>query len=254
MKNSNVKKRLLLALSIILIAPAASADIIYFKDGMRTVCLEKAWEENGEVKCEYDGVVLSYRKSEVDHIEKRRTPQQAPKEADNPKVSKEPVAAKPVSPSTPAPEITGLRFYDPRRPYKYWTSKTDKHKSFQAAVAALAEQYDRTADWIQSHMGQTNDLEAIHRNLAAALNETQHSPEKAVPEDIEIVEFYNPRRTYKYWTSETGRYNTFSEAVAALAKEYERPVDWVKRYMGDVNDLHALRKNLSDRKQQEGAQ
>jgi hypothetical protein len=68
------------------------------------------------------------------------------------------------------------------------------------------------------------------------------------------VEFYIPRRTYKYWTSETGRHDTFSQAVAALAKEYERPTDWVKRHMGDVNDLDAIRQNLADRQQQEDAQ
>ena len=79
MKDSNLIKRLLLALGIIWVPSVATADIIYFKDGMKTVCLEKAWEENGEVKCEYDGVVLSYRKEDVDRIEKRRTRQQAPK-------------------------------------------------------------------------------------------------------------------------------------------------------------------------------
>jgi hypothetical protein len=70
-KISNLKKRILLAFIMIAVPSAASADIIYFKDGMKTVCLEKAWEEDGEVKCEYDGVVLSYKKSEVERIEKR---------------------------------------------------------------------------------------------------------------------------------------------------------------------------------------
>jgi hypothetical protein len=77
-KISNFKKRILLSLIIIAAPSAASADIIYFKDGMKTVCLEKAWEENGEVKCEYDGVVLSYKKSEVERIEKRRIRKSAP--------------------------------------------------------------------------------------------------------------------------------------------------------------------------------
>jgi hypothetical protein len=26
---------------------------------MKTYCQEKAWEENGEIKCEYEGVILS---------------------------------------------------------------------------------------------------------------------------------------------------------------------------------------------------
>ena len=254
MKNSNLHKQFLLALSIILVPSVACADIIYFKDGMKTVCLEKAWEENGEVKCEYDGVVLSYRKNEVDRIEKRRTRQQAPKTVEKTTAGKASVASEPGASPTPVAKTKGLRFYDPRRTHKYWTSKTGQYKTFQAAIAALAKQYDRPADWIQSHMGQTNDLDEIHRNLASGLTDKQQTPQKATSENIKVVEFYNPRRAHKYWTSETARHNTFSEAMGALAREFDRPSDWVKRHMGDVNDLHAIRQNLSDRKQKEGAQ
>ena len=45
-----------------------------------------------------------------------------------------------------------------------------------------------------------------------------------------------------------------ASAMAALAREYDRTANWVKRHMGDVNDLHTIRQNLSDRKQQEDAQ
>ena len=129
-----------------------------------------------------------------------------------------------------------------------------KNKTFQAAVAALARQYDRPADWIKAHMGETNDLGEIHRNLSTGLAEKKQTPAKAASKNIKAVEFYNPRRAHKYWTSESDRHNTFNEAMTALAKEYERPPDWVKRHMGEVNDLHAIRQNLSDRKKQEGAQ
>jgi len=253
-KISNVKKRFLLALIIFLAPSAASADIIYFKDGMKTVCLEKAWEENGEVKCEYDGVVLSYRKAEVERIEKKRTQPPPPKPAVNATVSKVSATPKPASPSASATKSDGLRFYDPRRTNKYWISKTGKYKTFKAAVAALAKQYDRSADWVQSHMGETNDLEEIHQNLGAGLTKKQQTPLKAASKNIKVVEFYNPRRTHKYWTSETARHNTFSAAMAALAKEYERSPEWVKSHMGEINDLNVIRQNLADRKQQEGAQ
>lgn len=232
----------------------ASSDVIYFKDGMKTVCLEKAWEEGEDVKCEYDGVVLSYPKKDVERIEERRTRQQAPITDDKTTGSKVSVVAKPGVPSTPAAKTKGLRFYDPRRTNKYWTSITGKHKTFQEAVAALAEQYDRPPEWIQSHMGETNDLAEIHRNLVAGLAKKQQIPHKATSQSAKIVEFYNPRRTHKYWTSETDRHDTFNQALTALAKEYERPVDWVKRHMGAVNDLHAIRQNLSNRKQQEDGQ
>ena len=198
---------------------------------MKTVCLEEAWEENGVVKCEYDEVVLSYRKEDVDRIEKTRTRQQAPQSEKKTTVGKAAGETKAV----------GIRFYNPRREYIYWTSKTDKHKTFQAAIAALAKQYNRPAAWIQSNMGQTNDLDQIHRNLSEGLVERHPPREKAASTNNRVVEFYNPRRSHKYWTSETGRHNTFSQAVTALAREYERPADWIKRHMGDVNDLDAIR-------------
>ena len=254
MKISNVKKRFLFTFILILATSAASADIIYFKDGMKTVCLEKAWEENGEVKCEYDGVVLTYQKAEVEHIEKSRTQQPPAEPAGSAGASKASVPSKSVASSAPAMKSDGLKFYDPRRTHKYWTGKTGKYKTFQAAVAALSKQYDRSADWVQSHMGETNDLSEIHRNLAAGLTKKQTAPAKAESKNIKVVEFYNPRRTHKYWTSETAGHNTFSEALTALAKEYERSTEWVKRHMGEINDLHTIRRNLSDRKQQEGAQ
>jgi hypothetical protein len=44
---------------IILFPFNTAADIIFFKDGMKTVCHDRAWEEDGEVRCEYDGAILS---------------------------------------------------------------------------------------------------------------------------------------------------------------------------------------------------
>ena len=60
-------------LFLYIIVLSANADIIYFKDGMKTICQEKAWEENGEIKCEYAGWVLSYPKKEVLRIVKTST-------------------------------------------------------------------------------------------------------------------------------------------------------------------------------------
>jgi hypothetical protein len=148
----------------------------------------------------------------------------------------------------------GLRFYDPRRTNKYWTSKTGKYKTFQAAVAALGKQYERPPEWVQSHMGETNDLEEIHRNLASGLVQKQKVPSKSESKNDKAIVFYNPRRTHKYWTSEATKHNTFGEAMLALAKEYDRSPEWVKRHMGEINDLQAIRENLVRRKQQEAAQ
>jgi hypothetical protein len=44
---------------------------------------------------------------------------------------------------------------------------SEKFKSYQEALQALARKYDRPTEWIQENMGQTNDLAEIHRNLQA---------------------------------------------------------------------------------------
>jgi hypothetical protein len=148
----------------------------------------------------------------------------------------------------------GLEFYNPRRPQKYWTSANSKHHFFKEAVATLAKQYDRSPEWIQDHMGETNDLYEIHQNLnRGKLNAPAAAPEdheEKVPETL----FYNPRRPQKYWTNTSSKHNTFKEAIAAMAKEYERTPQWVQQYMGTTNNLGEIHQNLSNRKEIETSQ
>ena len=63
-----MKRFALIFCAVILIPLDTGADIIFFKDGMKTVCQNRAWEENGEVKCEYQGAILSYEQKDVDRI------------------------------------------------------------------------------------------------------------------------------------------------------------------------------------------
>jgi len=78
-------------------------------------------------------------------------------------------------PAPDRPDITdikglkGLKFYDPRRSDKYWISKTSHHTSLNGAIGMLARQYGRPPEWVKSHMGGTNELDAIHRNLLQVL-------------------------------------------------------------------------------------
>lgn len=248
-----MKKIVLFAVWLSFGATSLQADIIYFKDGMKTVCLEKAWEENDEVKCEYDGVILSYQKSAVLRIEKRRAPkpkadviphQESNTGGDNKTFTQIPVT----------PKKNGVTFYDPRRPQKYWISATSKYNTFQEAVAALAKQYDRSPQWIQNHMGETNDLHEIHRNLASSKINASQTPTTDEPVRQQIIEFYNPRRAQKYWTSSTSKHNTFLDAIAALAEQYDRTPQWVQKYMGQTNDLHIIHENLATRKANESSQ
>jgi lipoate synthase len=147
-----------------------------------------------------------------------------------------------------------LEFYNPRRPQKYWTSEDSKHHSFKEAVATLAKQYDRSPEWIQSHMGETNDLYEIHQNLSKGkLNATVAAPEQddeKVPETL----FYNPRRSKKYWTSTRSKHNSFKEAIDTMASEYERTPQWVQEYMGTTNNLSEIHQNLKNQKEIEDSQ
>jgi hypothetical protein len=236
---------------LIVLSPlGASADIIYFKDGMKTICQEKAWEENGEIKCEYEGIVLIYRKADVLHIKKIRTKKPVADRNDKPKIPQN-SATKKVSVQTTPIKPGALKFYDPRRSLKYKTDAKTGHTTYQEAIAALAKQYERTSDWVKSHMGETNDLNQIHQNLAAGKRPDPQTPAKATLKDPSALEFYNPRRTHKYWTSKSARHSTFQEAVAALAKQYERTSDWVKSHMGETNDLNQIHQNLVQQQQGE---
>ncbi|MGD8952121.1 MAG: hypothetical protein PVG62_15340 [Desulfobacterales bacterium] len=72
-----------------------------------------------------------------------------------------------TQPETDSESTTsGLLFYDPRRAEKYWVGPDSRYRTMEEAVDTLAKQYEQTPDWIVSHLGGTNDLVEIHRNLA----------------------------------------------------------------------------------------
>ena len=268
-----VKKIALAYLAIILVPLNLDADIIFFKDGMKTVCEDRAWEEGKEVKCEYQGLILTYQKDDVLRIEKIEIEKAPPKNQASSKTTsgiakQSPGIMQPSSQKKAAPKkklkslannadsfkTMGLEFYNPRRPHKYYTSANAKHNTFKEAVAALALQYDRSPEWIQYHMGTSNDLDEIHRNLA---NRKQNTPVEIQADDNEKtseVLFYDPRRPHKYWTSATAKHNTFQEAIAALAEKYERSADWVQQHIGNTNNLNEIHQNLANNKLAESSQ
>ena len=246
------------------------ADVIYFKDGMKTICQERAWEEDGEIKCEYTGWIITYQKDDILRIVKSTQPRKKPapqplapkSKATSAEKTAKPVPKRPIASTTtsgsnakkikPTPkQATGPDFYDPRRPYKYWADHDSKHKTYQAAIAALAKRYKTTPKWIQAHMGNTNDLAQIHRNLAQP--QPKQISSKIQPTKSSTVElvFYNPRRSFPYWTNEKSKHKTFKEAIQALANQYDRSPDWVKLNMGSTNDLNAIHRNLKAHKDSE---
>ena len=263
---------------IMLLPLLGNADIIFFKDGMKTVCQERAWREDQEVKCEYEGTIISYKWKDVFRIQEIRTakkdapladqeenpvkpaveeaigPDEVTSPVSQPKPPKPPaqnelktVSIKPVGP----PRATGLEFYNPRRPQKYWTSATSKHQTFKEAIAALAKQYDRSPQWIQQQMGETNDLDDIHRNLSSSKTSTPDEPKAVTVKKASDTLFYNPRRPQKYWTSATAKHKSFKEAISALSTQYDRSAQWVQQHMGDSNNLSEIHHNLKNQKASE---
>jgi hypothetical protein len=67
------------------------------------------------------------------------------------------------------PDTEGPFFYNPRRPKKFWANESSRHNALADALNALSQQYGRPVSWIESHMGASNSLHEIHRNLTEAI-------------------------------------------------------------------------------------
>ena len=239
----------------------ANADIIYFKDGMKTICQERSWEENGEIKCEYAGWTLTYQKADILRIVKTTRPKTsvpvnktAPDKQTAQPANKAPVAQRTANGDatkkikTVPNKASGPVFYDPRRSYKYWADPNSKHKTYTEAIQALAIKYKTTPEWVQAHMGDSNDLNQIHRNLAQPQPKQVSTKIQPTASAATELLFYNPRRPYPYWSGKQSKHKSFKEAIQALAKQYDRPSEWIKLNMGATNDLNEIHQNLLERK------
>jgi hypothetical protein len=149
----------------------------------------------------------------------------------------------------PSSQVDGILFYNPRRPYKYWTGPNTRQHTLKEALAALAKQFDRDPQWIADHLGKTNNLGDIYRNLGPG-GGVAPSKVKPVATSRGFL-FYDPRRPYKFWTGPTSKHRTLKEALEALAKQYDHPSEWVKAHMGESNDLGEIHKNLMQSKARE---
>jgi hypothetical protein len=151
-------------------------------------------------------------------------------------------------------EYNGMPFYDPRREPRYRTGKDSHHSTLEDAIESLAKQFNQTPGWVKQHMGDTNDLGEIYRNLNRPDIVSQPDSGDAQPGFVSGIMFYNPRRVYKYWISETGKYNTYDAAIAALAKQFGSTPEWIKMHMGDTNDLGEIHQNLMESKIRQSGQ
>jgi hypothetical protein len=72
------------------------------------------------------------------------------------------------SPDADPPPAGGHEFYNPRRSQKYMTGSDARHNTFKEAVEALAREFLKPAEWVERHMGESNDVDQIRQNLKDA--------------------------------------------------------------------------------------
>jgi hypothetical protein len=173
----------------------------------------------------------------------------------------------------------GLNFYDPRREKRYWADKKAQFNNLSMAVNAMAQRYGRTPNWVERHMGDDNDLSVIHQNLIRTLEQEttrvgkkvvkKGAPDRSVGrkvseaggaqeargtfsqiklniERFKGIEFYNPRREQKYWSTPSDHHPSLTDAITFLAKLYGVSYQWIEAHMGDTNELDQIHANLQN--------
>lgn len=181
-------------------------------------------------------------------------------------------------------ESKGIRFYDPRRSNRYRVSKTSAHNDLRSALNELAEIYGRTPDWVENHMGEENDIQIIHRNLADRQRTEMMSQKTPLPGGLpstadkrgvlpggrkaqdpdrqtssdafqaksdypelnidKRTKFYDPRRTKKYWTGNRTHHSSLHEALASLSRQYNVTPRWIEDHMGESNLLADIHESI----------
>lgn len=137
------------------------------------------------------------------------------------------------------------------RPYQVQPGR--RYSTLEDAVSALSEMYGKPKAWIKKNMGGSNELNVIHQNLLEAISrngegakETSERKPAVFPElDISNkTQFYDPRRSEKYWTGKMTRHNSLKSAIQALARQYNVSPQWIENHMGDTNLLVEIHKNI----------
>lgn len=139
----------------------------------------------------------------------------------------------------------GISFYDPRRDMRYWASRQSKHSTLSAALAALAKMYGQSVSWVETYMGEENDLGVIHQNLMMnqGQRETMARDETKVHKPY-YGQFYNPGQKQPFRIGPNKLFKNQAAAVKALAQQYGRSIAWVQDNFGQSNELATIHDNL----------
>ena len=241
-------KSIIIAILLILSVPAwAGAEVIVLKDGTR-IEAAKVWEDNGYIKFSpvgYEGIVITYAKDIIDRIGDKKiggpeqpatgTEESIETQADEPPPKAPTQKAPPQkdatqSVKTPAVEPAPSPAPEQAPPAVSATPPEIKPPRTGSPMAPKAAP-PRPSRPAKKPPAQPKD------NPGAAVGETAYS-------EYDGMQFYEPRRTYKYRTGQNTWHRTLEEALAALAAAFEHSPDWVEQNLGNTNDLGQIYRNL----------
>jgi hypothetical protein len=233
--------KILLTLFLLLVVPLwAGAEVIVLKDGT-LIEAAKVWEDNGYIKFSpvgYEGIVITYAKEIIDRIGDKKigVPEEPATETEEsvatqanepPPHQKEATQSVNTPVVEPAPESAAPEKAPPAvsaTPPEMKPPRTESRKAPEAAAPPPAKPAKKPP-------AQQKD-----------------SPEGAVDEsaysEYDGMQFYEPRRTYKYRTGQNTWHRTLEEALASLAATFEHSTDWVEQNLGNTNDLGQIYRNL----------
>jgi hypothetical protein len=225
----------------------AGAEVIVLKDGTR-IEAAKVWEDNGYIKFSpmgYEGIVITYAKDIIDRIGDKKIG-----------ASEEPATETEESIETQADEPPPKAPTEPAPPQKEATQRVNT-PAVEPAPSAAPEKAPPAVSATPPEMKPPR-TESRRAPEAAAPPpskpakkppaQQKDSPGVAVDEaaysEYDGMQFYEPRRTYKYRTGQNTWHRTLEEALAALAATFEHSPDWVEQNLGNTNDLGQIYRNL----------
>ncbi|MGB5421449.1 MAG: hypothetical protein WBN03_04775 [Desulfobacterales bacterium] len=229
---------------------SAASDIIVLKDGTQ-VKAQKVWEENDLVRFtlpDYDGIVVTYAKEIVLRIEKEKavTGETPPDSTPQKPATASAAAEKALSVDTPdkrliTSDVPGTAVQPPS-PLDSVGEGTNESPRAGRDVSSAPVGSSLSEETHQMRLTKDEDAE---KRMAKWITVSPAAVDEELVHRVTGIQFYDPRRHYKYQTGTTTSYHTLKEAVGDLANKFNKTPRWVELNLGDTNDLGQIYRNLS---------
>jgi hypothetical protein len=244
-------KLLIFVLLMVLLPDLAASDLIVLKDGTR-VKAQKVWAENGLVRFtlpDYDGIVVTYAKEIVLRVEKEKAVTGA---------GELPPDSRPQNPATgsTAAEKTLSAVKPDKMPIilslpeaaAYPSSPGDMVREGTGGPPGAGQEVSSapggSSSSVEAHRIPVTNDEDFGNIMPKGVPVSPGKVDEDLVHRVAGIQFYDPRRHYKYQTSTTNRYHTLKEAVDDLATKFDKTPRWVEQNLGDTNDLGQIYRNL----------